>query len=93
MLGAFLTDVAERQVKVAMTFDTNSVFARVCLFRYIVKLRSLNTYFFYASWHAIVVESAAKRTVYVVTSAAGQSFETIYEGTPLFLSTPGTVRN
>ena len=29
------------------------------------------------------------RTVCVVTTAAGQSFDTIYEGTPLFLSIPG----
>ena len=51
------------------------------LFQYIEKLRSENTSFFYASWHAPV----AKRTVYVVTTAAGQSFETMYEDTPLFL--------
>ena len=33
-----------------------------------------------------MVDSAAKRTVYVVTTAAGQSFETMYEDTPFFLS-------
>ena len=53
------------------------------------KLRSLYTSLFYASWHAPVVESAAKRTVYVVTTAAGQSFETMYEDTPFFLSIHG----
>ena len=58
-------------------------------FQYIEKLRSLYTSFFHASWHAPVVDSAAMRTVYVVTTAAGQSFEAIYEGTPLFLSIPG----
>ena len=52
-------------------------------------MRSLYTSFFCASWHAPVVDSAAKRTVYVVTTAAGQSFEMIYEGTPIFLSIPG----
>ena len=83
------TDVAEKQVKVATTFDTNSVFARVCLFQYIVKLRSLYTYFLYASWHALVVASAAKRTLHVVTTAPGQGFETTYEGPPLYLSIPG----
>ena len=31
-----------------MTFDTNSVFARVCLFQYIEKLRYLYTSLFYA---------------------------------------------
>ena len=59
------------------------------LFQYTEKLRSLYTSFFYASWHAPVVDSAAMRTVYVVTTAASQSFEAIYVGTPLFLSIPG----
>ena len=58
-------------------------------FQYIEKLRSLYTSLFYASWHAPVVDSAAKRTVYFVTTAAGQSFETMYEDTPFFLSIHG----
>ena len=36
-----------------------------------------------------MVDSAAKRTLYVDTTAPGQGFETKDEGTPLFLSIPG----
>ena len=38
------------------------------------------------------VDTAVDRTVYVVTSAAGQGVETIFEGTPVFLSIPGVRR-
>ena len=38
------------------------------------------------------MDTAADRTEYVVTSAAGQGVETIYEGTPVFLSVPGVRR-
>ena len=43
----------------------------------------------YAKYRRTVVDSAAKRTMYVVRTAAGHGFETTYEGTPLFLSVPG----
>ena len=45
------------------------------LLQYFEKLRSWYTSFFYTSWYAPVMDSAAKRTVYVVTTAAGQSFD------------------